>query len=344
MRVIPLFIALALVIGSPPAPAASQDVQYETLTRLDLPGALGTVVRIAARMGGGSMETVETTYIKGGRMRTDMEGSSTITDMENRRIILLDHRERTYQTLGLDQAVAMAEQAGAHIREAQAEGAPAEDLEGRVEFRFSVDRTGERQRIDGHDAERVFLTIEAEGEYVPEEGEEMEEAGTLVVLTELWVSTDHPAHQARSRFDELSARHFSEAGASITESLAAVFAENPSMRVALDKSAAEVENIQGMPVRIVSTLVGVAPGETFDRSKVTDPQPAGGGARGALGRLGRAAAAAAAGQAAGGQDRPQATQSVILSVKSDVRNVATRALDASLFEIPDGYRQVELQH
>jgi hypothetical protein len=322
-----------------PAPAAPQDVQYETVTTVELPGALGTMMRLAARLGGGSLETVETTYIKGGRMRTDGEGSSTIMDLEGRRMIFLNHEAKTYQVMSFDAAVAMAQQTAREIQAAQAEQRVAgeEDATGKLSFRFAVDRPNERSRVAGYTAERFFVTLEAEGEYTPEEGDEREQAGTLVVLTDLWTSTENPAFGARSRFDEVSARHYAEAGATLSEALTAAFQENPNFQVALESSAAEVAKMEGMPVRTVTTLVGVAPGQSFDRALVTDPQPRAGAARGALGRLGRAAAAAAAGQQAGGGERAEATQSVIMTLTSEIRNVTTRSLDAQLFEIPAGY-------
>jgi hypothetical protein len=342
MRVPTTLSVIAILSGLAclPAPAATQDVQYETVTTVDLPGALGTMMRMAARLGGGSLETVETTSIKGARMRTDAEGSSTIMDMEGRRMIFLNHEAKTYEAMTFDAAVAMAQQTAREIQAAQAEERAARDADasGKVSFRFAVDRPNERSRVAGYTAERFFITLEAEGEYTPEEGDQREQAGTLVVLTDLWTSTEIPAFAARSRFDEASARHYAEAGATLSEALTAAFKENPNFQVALESSAAEVAKMDGMPVRTVTTLVGVAPGQSFERTLVTDPQPRAGAGRGALGRLGRAAAAAAAGQQAGGGERVEATQSVIMTVTSEIRNVSTRSLDAQLFEVPAGYR------
>ena len=82
-------------------------------------------------------------------------------------------------------------------REVNGQGAEAE-----IEFRFSVDAANERQRVAGYDAERFFLTMEAEAEAAPEGQTEKEEAGTLVVLTDMWTSRDIPLLQARSAFDD----------------------------------------------------------------------------------------------------------------------------------------------
>lgn len=340
MRIIGVVLAIPMVLSvlMAPTPAATQDVQYETVTKLELPGAMGTMMRAAARLGGGSTESVETTYIKGTRMRTDSDESSVIVDLDDGRVIFLDHAARTYQVMDLDAAAALAEQAAGEARDGQA-ARDGEDAAGRISFRFAVDRPNERQQIAGYGAERFFITMEAEGEFVPEDGEELEEAGTLVVLTDLWASSDVPVAGARGEFDDVSARQFAEAGSSLAETLAAAFAEDPALSAAFEQSAAEASKIEGMAVRTVTTFVGVAPGHRFDRSLVTEPRQES-GARRALGRLG-ARAAAAVGQA--GPEAAEPTQSVLMTVTSEVRNISTASLDAGLFEIPDGYTQVDFQ-
>ena len=87
------------------APLSAQDVKYETVTKVDLPGAAGAAMRMAARLGGGggSMETVETTSIKGRKMRTDVAKTSTILDLDQKRFIWLDHDARTYTTYTFDE-------------------------------------------------------------------------------------------------------------------------------------------------------------------------------------------------------------------------------------------------
>jgi hypothetical protein len=343
MRIIGAYLAIPVAVGSLllPATVVSQDVQYETVTKVELPGALGTMMRVAARLGGGSTEVIETTYIKGSRMRTDAEGSSTIVDMGDGRLIFLDHGSRTYHAMTFDAAAALAERTVRDVQAARDGGHATgqDDAAGRVSFRFSVDRPGERERVAGYNAERFFITLEAEGEYTPEDGEQMEEAGTLVVLTDLWTSTDVPAFRARSAFDEVSARQYAEAGSSLSEALAAAFAEDPAFQVAFEQSAAEASRMEGMPVKTVTTLVGVAPGQRFDRAQITEPQARGGGARATLGRLGARAAAAAAGQSGPTRDEAAPTQSVIMRVTSEIRNISTRSLDAGLFEIPAGYQE-----
>lgn len=335
--------AIALALAA--APAVAQDVQYETVNKVEFAGAAGTAMRIAARLGGGSMETVETTYIKGRRMRTDSENASTIIDLDAGQFTLLDHAAKTYSTFTFEEMTQRAQEAASRVREDGRDANRQDGAEADVEFRFSVDEANERQRIAGYDAERFFLTMEAEAEAVPEGQTEMEQAGTLVVLTDMWAAKDIPVLQARNAFDDASARQYADAGAAMTEGFAAAFSDDPRMRVAFEQSVDEARKIEGMAVRTVTSFVSVAAGKRFDRAMVTDPKPAGlsvaaQAGRAALGSvMGRFGRRAAAPEPAA---EPEVSQATVLTVTSEVQNVSTANVDAALFEVPAGYSQVEM--
>jgi hypothetical protein len=326
-------------------PAEGQDVQYETVSKFELAGAAGTAMRIAASLGGGSTESVETTYIKGRKMRTDSDGSSTIIDLDAGRFTLLDHKARTYSTFTFEEMAQKAQEVTSRVREDRQEATGQGGAEAEFEFRFSVDQANERQRIAGYDAERFFLTMEAEAEAVPEGGTGTEAAGTFVVLTDIWAAKDIPILQARSPFDDASAQRYAEAGAALSEGFAAAFADDPRIKVAFEQSVSEARKIEGMAVRSVMSFVTVAPGKRFDRAMITDAkaeepslaQQAGRAALGGImGRLGRRAAAPEP------TPEPEVSQATLFTVTSEVRNVTTGTVDPSQFEVPAGYTQVEI--
>jgi hypothetical protein len=336
--------AVPALIAAPPL--AAQDVQYETVTKIELPGALGTAVRLAARLGGGSTTVVETTYIKGNRMRTDVDKTSTIFDLDGRRFIHLDHAARTYHTMTFDEMVARARQTGEEVRasnQPRESGPPG--AETHVNFRFSVDEANQRDRVAGYDAERFFLTMEAEGEYTPEGATEREKGGTLVILTDMWTSRNMPAFTAMKAFQDASAREHANASAAMMEGLAAAFADDPRLKVGFEQSVDRIRKMDGMPMKTTITFVAVAPDQQFDRQLALG-ESRGPGAAQQAGRAALRGIAARAAGAAGRQQEPTAaagqeqTQANILKVTSEVRNVRAAPLDPKLFEIPAGYRQV----
>ncbi|CAN5647609.1 hypothetical protein BH23GEM7_BH23GEM7_11400 [soil metagenome] len=337
-------VASSALLTTPPL--AAQDVQYETLTRIELPGALGTAMRVAARLGGGSTSIVETTYIKGKRMRTDVDQTSTIFDLEGRRFIQLEHGPKTYFTMTFDELAARAKQTAEEIKAApnQRRESGQSGAETQLDFRFSVDEANQRERVAGYNAERFFLTMEAEGEFTPEGTTEREKGGTLVILTDMWTSKDMPAFTALNTFHEATAREYANASAAMMEGLAAAFAEDPRMRVGFDQSIEQIRKMDGMPMKTTINFVAVAPDQKFDRQlalgESRGPSAAQQAGRSAL----RGIAARAAGAAARQQDAAPAagqeqTQATILKVTSEIRNVRAQSLDAKLFEIPAGYQE-----
>jgi hypothetical protein len=350
MRVACSLLAAAVAMPLFVSHAAGQDVQYETVTKLEFPGAMGTAMRLAARMGGGSLETVEKTSIKGNRMRSDIDKSSTIVDLDAGRFISLDHEAKTYTTFTFDEMIARAREASdalqADAQKRQVSSNP--EARGEVRFRFAVDDAKQRERIAGYHADRFFLTMEADGEYVPEGADaaaEREQSGTLVVLTELWASKDMPAFGAQAAFDRASAREYADASAMVMQSMAAAFADDPQLQVAFEQSTREAAKIEGMPVRTVTRFISVAPEQKFDRQLALEPRPQGPSvgaqaARAGLGRLARAAGAPRTPEPQQ-QQQQELTQMTFMTVVSEVRNVSTRSVDAKLFEIPAGYREVK---
>jgi hypothetical protein len=335
-------VAVPLLFAAPPL--AAQDVQYETVTRIDLPGALGTAMRVAARLGGGSTNFVETTYVQRNRIRTDVDKLSTILDIEGRRFIHLDHAAKTYSTYTFDEMVARAQQASEEMKAAanQQRVSGTDAAETHLEFRFSVDAANQRDRMAGYAAERFFLTMEAEGEFTPEGETRREKGGTLVILTDMWTSREMPAFTALNAFREASSRDYAHASAALMEGLAAAFADEPSFKVGFQQSIQEIQKMDGMPMKTTISFVVVAPEEEFDRQLALGerqrPSPAQQAGRSAL----RGLAARAAGAAGRQEETPaeEATQATLVKITSEVRNVSVRPLDARLFEIPADYREV----
>jgi hypothetical protein len=353
MRISPRFFALLvpmLALVTAPPPAVAQDVQYETVTRMSVPGAVGTVMRVAARLSGAPLETVEETFISGNRMRTDADGSSTIIDLDAGTVTFLDHQQRTFTTVSFDAMMAAAQQAAHEIDAAAMEAREGrrtegqEDAEVRLTFRLNVDSPGERERMLGYAAERFFVTMEAEGEAPVEEGGNPEEAGTFVVLSDLWVSTEVPAYTAQQAFGQASAQIHAAAASSLADALTAALAEDPEMKVAFEQAAAEADRLDGMPLRSTMTFVAVPAGLAFDREAAVNPEAGPGVAaavgRAALGGLRQRAAAAVGRQAEQREEQPEAArQRTLLTVTSEVRNMSTSPLPAETFAVPSGYTE-----
>ncbi|MEE8115490.1 MAG: hypothetical protein V3T28_00175, partial [Gemmatimonadales bacterium] len=179
----------ALVAGAPIFPATAQDVRYATVSKLELGGSLGRVMRLVPGLGDPIRETLS---ISGARMRTDGDDQATIMNADDGTITYLDHETKTFWTMdvaemlaglgqafaGLDRPVAVAEVEA----EVEADAAPTADSV-HYEIHISTDRTGRTEHVAGYPAEQVFVTVEIEGEAYSEEGDSTVR-GSMYVLSE----------------------------------------------------------------------------------------------------------------------------------------------------------------
>ncbi|HWP02278.1 MAG TPA: hypothetical protein VNL96_02375 [Gemmatimonadaceae bacterium] len=334
---------LALVV---PIQLTAQDLQYKSTTKLDMGGALNFAVKLA---GGG--EVTETHYLANGRLRTDASNSSTILDFEKRRIVTLDHKAKTYTAVGFDQmaaaARAMAAQARGELKAAREKGAArVEDDSVKVDFKFDlrVEPTGERERIAGQDAERYLMILKTDMTMTPEGGQ-TSEAGTLVLLMDAWNVKGGELVEAYQRLAQRELAEYRRAFGK--QDVGALFMQDPKMRAALEKAAEEAQKIDGFTVRSTTHLVVVPPGVEFDAKAALAASSNSGGGNTA-GNVARNVLRGAFGRALGGQQKQaeerkadeKPRQVTLLRVVTEVRDVQSKALPASLFEIPAGYKEV----
>src|SRR4029450_2117261 len=93
-RSLPVLTVLLTALAT--APVSAQDVQYTSVTKVDLGGGLNAIMRVA-----GASEVKENTYIKGKKLRSDSDKQSLIFDLDNSRYIILNHADKTYMSVPL---------------------------------------------------------------------------------------------------------------------------------------------------------------------------------------------------------------------------------------------------
>lgn len=350
------FIRSAVVAGVATAWSASpligQDVTYTTVSKVELGGTLGRVMNLFSGFGDPTRETV---YYKGPHMRSDddEDRSSTIMSAEDGSIVWADHESRTYWRMTVDEMLAGLDDVRADMDEA-AEEARAEadaaretpDDSVRWDIHVSTDRTGKRERIAGYEAEQMFVTVEIEGQAYSTEADSTVR-GSLIVLTELWLSEEFPGHAAEQAFREAWAGRFAHEAdfEAESEGWSMVFAHDPRIREGLERMETELAQVRGTALRSVAHFVTLPDGVRFDRGKVLDDAD-----RSLVADVGDAAARGAArgvrrriGGLFGGDDdedeQPEPEQIVVMRVTTEIEDVRVESLDASLFAPPAGYTE-----
>jgi hypothetical protein len=213
----------------------------------------------------------------------------------------------------------------------QMEQSEASRPEGDVDMKYtlSVDPTDEREKINGYQAQRTFMTMQTELT-VQQEGEDAQASGNLVVLQDTWNAQDVPMMQAlaemQAKAPEMAARTAGSMGG-----MGSIFAAKPEMRAAMEEAAKEAGKMEGFPMRSVTYMVLLPSGVEFDREAVLEEKESSGGGIGGLlrGRLGRC----------GEQPKPEQAssgQTTFVKVTTETEDIKMKSLSADLFEPPAG--------
>lgn len=338
--------ALVATLGLSATAAAAQDVTYRYRSDFKTGGAMDKIMAFAGKMGGEDANA-RTQFVKGLRMRTDEgPGSSTIVDLEAKRMYLLQHDDKTYLSIPLDslaagmQAMAEAMQGA----EPETDGQTAAE-EPTLEFNVSLDRTGERETIAGYPAEQVFLTLEAEPtEAALAEMEEDDSPTRLVLLMETWQSTDVPGYETLQRFqEEMGSQMLGGGGEGLGGAVMGLFTGTPGTKQALERAGEEMKKLEGMPLRSATYVITVPLEREFERSVVLDPPEEKGGVD-----VKKAASSMLGGlfgkkqqEEEEPEEDPAPVQKTVLTMTDTLTEVDTSSLPADLFQVPADYTEIE---
>ena len=352
MLVVVSLIAAGAVVVTP-------DIKYTTTSKVQFAGALGRAMNFAARLGGGSTDVDGTLHLKGNKLLQTDGDQATLIDLDGERMVMLDHKRKTYTSMSFADFGRKMDEMRAQMDEAAAEASvePAQEVDQtdaeqpstEFKFDFQVDATGEKSEVNGHDAERVWMTIlmEAVSTEEPQDGNQPEEQGTLVIASDVWLTQELKGYEELQDFYMRYAEKFGEEvlGEAEMQSLSGVleqaFASDPRMQEGMERMAAETAKMKGVDVKNVTHIVLVAPGEEFKPELVFKAEPKAEKKKRGLGGFAKKLAQQAMGaENADDEPREAQTQQTILTMTTEMKEYSTASLPASVFEIPADYREV----
>jgi hypothetical protein len=366
---LPLVVAALLVM---PHPVQPQDVRYKEVTTTEFAGFMGS----AMRMSGENMGPDTTVnWVKGLKLRVDKSDgrASEILDLGSMEFTSWHHVDSTYYVVNFQQFMQSADSRTAEAREAMTEDERARMNS--VETSLEVDRTGETRMINGWEAERVIMTVTLEPSTEGMSEEEMERdpmaavmgQGSMVMLSELWVSDDLPGYREMREAMGDGAGDFAT-GSGGMESLAAGY---PQMAALTEEMREQMQGLDGATVRSTVYTVTAPANVPLNRDSILamsdEPLPQGPDlselmAR-AMGNAGEDAARGAISNALGGmgglgrllggrneeeEEEPPTVVSggaggttVISRIITEIIDVESLSLSDSDFQPPVGYRERE---
>ena len=319
------------------------DVRADEKTRFELGGALGRFVGMFA--GKAAKEGITSTVaIKGNRGARMNEENGQIVDLTEEKVYEIDMKKKSYKVTTFAELRRRMEEAqkkaqeNARKAEERTKDKPAEKpQEPQVEVDFNLKNTGEKKTINGYDTREEVMTIT-----VREKGKTLEEAGGVVLTSDMWIA---PRIAAMKEVGEFYAKFMQKVyGGTMlagmqADQMATITAMYPMMKQAMGKMTTEGERIQGTAILTTMTFEAVksAAEMTTDETKAGDadkktPTSVGG----LLGGLARRAAAKKA--SSGDQQQGDKSRATILTSSTEVLKVVTD-VGANDVAIPAGFKE-----
>jgi hypothetical protein len=322
----------------------SADVRSDQRVKFQLGGAIGKLVNIFG--GKGAREGVTSIVaVKGNRKATMSDSTGQIIDLSEEKVYDLDIKKKTYKVTTFAQ---MREEMEKARREAEqsardmprdepsepSKPAQKDPNQKEVEVDFDVKNTGATKQINGFDTRQSIVTIT-----VREKGKTLDEAGGMVMTTDMWLAPSAPSTKELMDFDMRYAQKLYGpvvTGAS-AQDMAMAMAMYPQVKPALDKMRAEGGKIDGTAILTEMKMEAVPPG-TANTTAAALPAPEPEQKKGRFGSMmGGLKKMADAGKNSG-ESKPQ--RSVFLTTSVEMLKLTTD-VTADAVAIPAGFKETK---
>ena len=332
-----LCLALALAFNSA---SLSADVRSDQKIRFQLGGAIGKLVNMFG--GKGAREGVTSMVaVKGNRKVTMSNSTGQIIDLSEEKIYDLDIKKKTYKVTTFAQLRKEMEdakrEAEKSAREERSEepSKPAEKDPNAKEYEvdFDIKNTGASKTINGFNTKQTVVTVT-----VREKGKTLNDAGGMVMTTDMWTAPNAPSTKELYDFDMKYAQKLygpTVVGAS-AQDMAMAMAMYPQIKPALDKMRAEGTKVEGTAILTDIKMEAVPPGTANQTSEAiaAPEEPKKKGFGGMLGGLKKMAE-----QAEKGNSGSKPAQRAIIMTTSVEMLKLTTDVDAASVALPAGFTE-----
>lgn len=326
----------------------SADIRTDQRVKFQLGGAVGKLLNMFG--GKGAREGVTTTVaVKGNRKATMSESGGQIIDLTEEKIYDVDLKRKTYKVTTFAQLRAEMEKARreaeknaremeqAQRNEPSEPSKPAEKDPNQKEFEvdFDLKNTGATKNINGFDTKQTVMTIT-----VREKGKTLDEAGGMVMTTDMWLAANAPSTNEVAEFDMRYAEKLhgpmTVSGAS-AQDMAMAMAMYPQMKPALDKMAAEGTKVEGTAILTEMKMEAVPPGTANTTAAAPAPAAEPEQKKGRFGgMLGGLKKMAEKGNQPSGESKPQ--RSVFMTTSVEMLKL-TKDVTADAVALPAGLKE-----
>jgi hypothetical protein len=353
------FPALMLLLT---ASSLFADFRYEETSKIT-GGAVVSMMKFAGAFSRDAKQAMQpvtsTVLVKGNRMARINPDTTEIIDLDKETITRIDHRNKQYTVVTFEQMKQQIQEAQQRAqREAKqhpAEQTTPSEPPPQLTFKATVKNTGASKNVAGLDASEAILSMTLEGT-----DQKTGQTGAMAITNDMWMVPEIPGYQEVRDFNRrLAMKMGMVLGDAFKPALGAM---QPGSAEGMAEMVKEMSKLKGVPVQQIMRMGATPNGEPLPAaSEAPLPQqqgpqmPSAGevaqksatsaitsklGGFGGFGGFGRRHKGAE--QEPPAQDQPgtAAAQSVLLEATTEMTSFSAESLDASRFNVPEGYAQV----
>jgi len=305
-------------------------------------GMMMSIMHVAGAFSRQAREPIQATVsVKGDRMVHRTSTTASVIDLASGTITHIDFQKKQYSVMTFEEMKQMMEQMQQKAQKSQKSG------QAEMKFKVSADATGKSKQVAGLDAKEMVLKMEMEST-----DQQSGQKGGMTVTTDMWIAPGIPGYQEVRDFQRRMAERLNwTPGGNM-------FMSNPQVSQGMAEAYKEAAKVDGMPVQQFISMGmagqpgaggapadGSAPAQQQQQQQQQQAPPTSiGGALGRLGGLGRKKQAdqqapPSGGQASGGQ--ASGAPGSLLEMTTELSNYSAGPADATLFEVPAGFKKVE---
>ncbi len=283
MRRLARIALVALPLMTLAAATLYADVKTRDRTTVKFEGTLGRIFNLF----GGGKPTEGTTAVKGNRKSTLGGATGQIIDLSEEKVYDLDMKKKTYTVTTFEElrrrmreaaekAKTDVEKEQPGTKEKQEPQKPAKEYE----IDFDVKDTGQKKQLAGYDTHQTIATVT-----IREKGRTLEEAGGLVMTTDMWLGPVIPQLKEIFDFDLKYAKQLQgpEVAAISAEQMATMMAMFPLVGKATERMKKEGDKLAGTPLDTTIVFETVLSKDQLTQAQAdSSNQKSGGGIGGLL--------------------------------------------------------------
>jgi len=328
-----LSIAGGLALASS---ALFADFSYQETSKIT-GGAIVSMMQFAGHFSKGAKQAMEpqqiSVAIKGDKMVHRSDKSITIIDVAAETITHVDVEKKQYSVMTFAQLKQALDDMARKMKQNDS---------GQLNYKVSVDNTGKTRQISGLDAKELIMKLEMEGTDA-----KSGQKGSMVVNIDSWIAAGVPGYEEARNFYKKMAEKIAWAPGSNA------FMAQPNVMQGMAAAEKEMAKLDGVAVlRVMNmgaegTVPPQAPAEgesTAQKQPPADKPSVGGAIGGALGGrfgLGRKKQPQDTPPPASAGSQGGSASGVLMEMTTESTGFSTAPVDASLFEVPAGFKQVE---